>query len=39
LEGTDKIVLVKNPVNPDLSLWLGAVERLSKANIKRNTTK
>ncbi len=34
LEGTDKIVLVKNPVNPDLSLWLGAVERLHKANIK-----
>ncbi|MBT8298804.1 MAG: bifunctional 3-deoxy-7-phosphoheptulonate synthase/chorismate mutase type II [Maribacter sp.] len=33
LEGTDKVVLVKNPVNPDLSLWLGAVERLHKANI------
>src|SRR5690606_23925800 len=27
LKGTDKIVLVKNPVNPDLALWLGAVER------------
>ncbi len=35
LEGTDKIILVKNPVNPDLSLWLGAIERLSKANIKK----
>ncbi len=35
LEGTDKIVLVKNPVNPDLALWLGAVERLLKANIKK----
>ncbi|MFH4964482.1 bifunctional 3-deoxy-7-phosphoheptulonate synthase/chorismate mutase type II [Gaetbulibacter sp. M235] len=35
LEGTDKIVLVKNPVNPDLSLWLGAIERLAKANIKK----
>ena len=35
LEGTDKIVLVKNPVNPDLSLWLGAVERLHTANIKK----
>ncbi|MCK5442867.1 MAG: bifunctional 3-deoxy-7-phosphoheptulonate synthase/chorismate mutase type II [Maribacter sp.] len=35
LQGTDKIVLVKNPVNPDLSLWLGAVERLSTANIKK----
>ncbi len=33
LQGTDKIVLVKNPVNPDLSLWLGAVERLYTANI------
>lgn len=33
LQGTDKIVLVKNPVNPDLSLWLGAVERLHTANI------
>jgi chorismate mutase len=35
LEGTDKIVLVKNPVNPDLSLWLGAVERLYSANIEK----
>ena len=34
LEGTDKIVLVKNPVNPDLSLWLGGVERLYSKNIK-----
>jgi chorismate mutase len=34
LEGTDKIVLVKNPVNPDLSLWLGGIERLHTANIK-----
>lgn len=35
LNGTDKIVLVKNPVNPDLSLWLGAVERLYSADIKK----
>ena len=35
LGGTDKVVLVKNPVNPDLSLWLGAVERLHSANIKK----
>jgi len=35
LNGTDKIVLVKNPVNPDLSLWLGAIERLASANIKK----
>ena len=34
LEGTDKIVLVKNPVNPDVALWLGGVERLYTANIK-----
>ncbi|MEO8772848.1 MAG: bifunctional 3-deoxy-7-phosphoheptulonate synthase/chorismate mutase type II [Gelidibacter sp.] len=35
LRGTDKIVLVKNPVNPDLPLWLGAIERLASADIKR----
>ena len=34
LQGTDKIVLVKNPVNPDLALWLGGIERLYKAGIK-----
>jgi chorismate mutase len=34
LKGTNKTVLVKNPVNPDLSLWLGAVERLYTADIK-----
>ena len=34
LHGTDKIVLIKNPVNPDLALWLGAVERLKSANIQ-----
>ncbi len=34
LEGTDKIVLIKNPINPDLSLWLGAVERFYSKNIK-----
>ena len=35
LEGTDKIVLVKNPVNQDLALWLGGVERLHSSNIKK----
>ncbi len=35
LEGTDKIVLIKNPVNPDLSLWLGAVERFYNAGITK----
>ena len=34
LQNTDKIVLVKNPVNPDLALWIGGVERLYNANIK-----
>ncbi|MBT8309715.1 MAG: 3-deoxy-7-phosphoheptulonate synthase, partial [Flavobacteriaceae bacterium] len=35
LKGTDKIVLVKNPVNPDLPLWLGAIERLHSSDIKK----
>lgn len=35
LQGTDKIVLVKNPVNPDLALWMGGVERLHAAGIKK----
>jgi chorismate mutase len=35
LKGTDKVVLVKNPVNPDLALWIGAVERLHTADIKK----
>lgn len=34
LQGTDKIVLVKNPINPDLALWIGAIERLHKKGIK-----
>ena len=34
LKDTDKIILVKNPVNPDLPLWIGALERLQRANIK-----
>ena len=35
LEGIDIPVLVKNPINPDLSLWIGAIERLYKAGISR----
>lgn len=35
LSGTDIPVLVKNPVNPDLELWIGALERLSRAGIKK----
>lgn len=33
LKGTDRIILVKNPINPDLELWIGAVERLLKSNV------
>ncbi len=35
LKGVDIPVLVKNPVNPDVALWIGAIERLSKAGITR----
>lgn len=34
LRGTDKVVLVKNPVNPDLDLWIGGIERLLNQGIK-----
>ena len=34
LKNTNKIVLVKNPINPDLELWIGAIERLQAVNIK-----
>lgn len=34
LKNTDKVVLVKNPVNPDLALWIGAIERFKRANVK-----
>lgn len=33
--GADIPVLVKNPVNPDLSLWIGALERINRAGIKK----
>ncbi len=33
LRGVDVPVLVKNPVNPDLELWVGALERLANAGI------
>ena len=35
LKGTDIPVLVKNPVNADLDLWIGALERLNKAGIRK----
>ncbi|MBN8718092.1 3-deoxy-D-arabinoheptulosonate-7-phosphate synthase [Hydrobacter penzbergensis] len=34
LRGVDVPVLIKNPINPDLELWIGAVERVAKAGIK-----
>lgn len=35
LQGVDIPVLIKNPVNPDLELWIGAFERLSKVGITK----
>ncbi len=35
LSGTDIPVLVKNPVNPDIDLWIGALERLNMAGIRK----
>lgn len=35
LRGTDIPVLVKNPVNPDIELWIGAMERLVNAGVTR----
>lgn len=35
LQGSDVPVLVKNPVNPDYKLWVGAIERLYKAGLRR----
>jgi chorismate mutase len=35
LKGVDIPVLVKNPVNPDLALWVGAFERLQNSGIKK----
>lgn len=35
LKGVDVPVLVKNPVNPDLELWIGALQRINGAGVKR----
>jgi chorismate mutase len=35
LKGTDVPVFVKNPVSPDIELWLGAIERLYNAGLKK----
>ena len=34
LKGTDQVIMVKNPVNPDVQLWVGALERLNRAGLK-----
>ena len=34
LRGVDVPVLIKNPINPDLELWCGGIERLMKAGVK-----
>ncbi|MBR5062728.1 MAG: bifunctional 3-deoxy-7-phosphoheptulonate synthase/chorismate mutase type II [Prevotella sp.] len=35
LQGVDVPVFVKNPVNPDIELWIGALERINQAGVKR----
>jgi len=35
LKGVDIPVMIKNPVNPDLSLWIGALERVNNAGITK----
>lgn len=35
LQGVDIPVFVKNPINPDLELWIGAMERINKAGITK----
>jgi chorismate mutase len=35
LRGVDVPVLIKNPINPDLDLWTGAVERVARAGVKQ----
>ena len=34
MRGVDVPVLIKNPINPDIELWIGAAERVAKAGIK-----
>ncbi len=35
LRGTGKTIMVKNPVSPDLQLWIGAIERINRAGISK----
>jgi chorismate mutase len=34
VQGTNAVVMVKNPVNPDVQLWVGAIERIYQSGIK-----
>ncbi len=34
VKGTNAVIMVKNPVNPDVQLWVGAIERIYQAGIK-----
>ncbi len=35
LQGIDIPVMIKNPVNPDIKLWMGALERINRAGITK----
>lgn len=35
MKGIDKAVLIKNPINPDLALWIGAIERVYHVGIQK----
>jgi chorismate mutase len=35
LKGVDVPVLIKNPINPDIELWLGAIERINNAGVRK----
>jgi len=35
LSGVNALVLVKNPINPDISLWVGAIERFYDSGLRR----
>ena len=35
VRGSDIPVFIKNPINPDIGLWIGAIERINKAGIKK----
>ena len=35
LKGVDIPVMIKNPINPDVELWIGAIERLNRAGIQK----